>query len=284
MTSNVNGSEMGSTRTLMAVLAHPDDESLGLGGTLAKYASEGVDVFLVTATRGEAGRFKGHPCDDRDHPGRAALAEIREAELRAAASALGLREVFVLDYPDLQLDRAHPRDVVERIASHLRRVRPDVVVTFGPDGAYGHPDHIAISQFTTAAIVAAADGAFACGDGEASPSHSVSKLYYLAWPVSTWSAYEAAIRKLSATVDGVERQATPWPDWAITTIIDTSHVWPIVWRAVSCHESQLAAYERLKKLAPEHHRALWGRQSFYRAFSTVNGGRVRETDLFEGMG
>jgi LmbE family N-acetylglucosaminyl deacetylase len=277
---------MGSrhSRRLMAVLAHPDDESLGTGGTLAKYASEGVDVFLLTATRGEAGRFRGHRSDDHQHPGRSALAEIREAELRAAASVLGLRDVSLLDYPDLQLDRAHPRDAVECIVRHVRRVRPDVVVTFGPDGAYGHPDHIAISQFTTAAIVAAADAAFACGGGDSAlQPHSVSKLYYLAWPESTWTAYQAAVQNLSSTVDGVERQATPWPDWAITTVIDTSHVWATVWRAVSCHESQLAAYERLRDLSPEHHRALWGRQSFYRAFSTVNGGRVRETDLFEGI-
>ena len=75
----------------------------------------------------------------------------------------------------------------------------------------------------------------------------------------------------------------PWPDWAITTVIDTRDVWPTVWRAVSCHESQMAAYEQLKDLSPEHHEALWGRQSFYRVFSTVNGGRARETDLFEGI-
>ena len=66
-------------------------------------------------------------------------------------------------------------------------------------------------------------------------------------------------------------------------MIDTRAVWPTVWRAVSCHESQIAAYERLRELSPEHHEALWGRQSFYRVFSTVNGGRARETDLFEGM-
>ncbi len=113
--------------------------------------------------------------------------------------------------------------------------------------------------------------------------HSVSKLYYLAWPASTWAAYQTAVKKLISTVDGVERQATPWPDWALTTVIDTRHVWPAVWRAVSCHESQVAAYGRLKDLSPEHHEALWGWQSFYRAFSTVNGGRARETDLFEGI-
>ena len=276
---------MSSRRRLMAVLAHPDDESLGVGGTLAKYAAGGVDVFLVTATRGEGGRFCGHRCGDERHPGPLALGNIREAELRAAATVLGVRQVSLLDYHDQHLDRADPREAVGRIATHLRKFRLDVVVTFGPDGAYGHPDHIAISQFTTAAIVAAADAAFVAeSEGAAAHPHSVSKLYYLAWPQSTWGAYQAAVRTLSATVDGVERHATPWPDWAITTMIDTSEVWPTVWQAVSCHESQLAAYERLKDLPPEHHRMLWGRQSFYRAFSIVNGGRARETDLFEGVG
>ena len=275
---------MSSRRRLMAVLAHPDDESLGVGGTLAKCAAEGVDVFLVTATRGESGRFRGHRSGDERHPGPQALANIRETELRAAAAVLGVREVSLFDYRDQHLDRADPREAVGRIATHLRRFRPDVVVTFGPDGAYGHPDHIAISQFTTAAIIAAADAAFAAGSDNAARPHSVSKLYYLAWSQSTWDAYQAAVGPLSTIVDGVERHAIPWPDWAITTVIDTSDVWPTVWRAVSCHESQLAAYERLRDLPPERHMTLWGRQSFYRAFSIVNGGSARETDLFEGIG
>jgi hypothetical protein len=91
------------------------------------------------------------------------------------------------------------------------------------------------------------------------------------------------VKRLAAIVDGVERRATPWPDWAITTAIDSSGLWPTVWRAVSCHESQLAAYGRLRDLSPDHHRTLWGNQSFYRAYSLVNGGRTRETDLFEGI-
>jgi LmbE family N-acetylglucosaminyl deacetylase len=269
---------------LLAVLAHPDDESLGVGGTLAKYAAEGVDVFLLTATRGDAGRYRGFRVDEPQHPGPLALGNIREAELRAAASTLGVREVSLLDYHDQQLDQARPREAVADIVGHLRRIRPDVVVTFGPDGAYGHPDHVAISQFTTAAVVAAADLAFGVdGTRVARAPHAVSKLYYIAWPASMWAAYEAAFRTLRSTVDGVERQATPWPDWAITTVVNTREVWPTVWRAVSCHESQVAAYERLKDLSPEHHEALWGRQSFYRVFSTVNGGRPCEVDLFEGI-
>jgi LmbE family N-acetylglucosaminyl deacetylase len=268
---------------LMAVLAHPDDESLGVGGTLAKYASEGVEVFLVTATRGDRGRYRGFPPGDPQHPGHSALAEIREEELRAAASALGVREVFVLDYQDQHLDSANPREVVAAIVQHIRRIKPDVIVTFAPDGAYGHPDHVAISQFTTSAIVAAADSAFSFNGSQAMQPHAVAKLYYVAWPEPAWKAYQAAFKKLVSNVDGVERQAVPWPDWAITTEIDTRSFSSAVWRAISCHESQIGAYERLKNLSPEDHEALWGRQSFYRAMSTVNGGRARETDLFEGI-
>ena len=157
-------------------------------------------------------------------------------------------------------------------------------MTFPPDGAYGHPDHSLISQFTAAATVAAADAKFRLSpaDGSLRP-HSVAKLYYLAWPQSTWDAYQEAFRQLVSHVDGVTRQAVPWPDWALTTAIDTRAEWQRVWQAVSCHQSQVAAYERLRDLSPAHHEALWGSQSFYRVFSLVNGGRSIEHDLFEGL-
>ena len=265
---------------LMAVLAHPDDESLGFGGVLARYADEGVETSLVTATLGQSGRYQGHARGTPEHPGEAALAAIRETELHAAARTLGVSDVSLLGYQDQRLDRADAREAIRRVAGHLRRVRPHVVVTFAPDGGYGHPDHIAISQFATSAAVAAADAAFDTG-GDA--PHTLSKLYYLAWPFSTWAAYEEAFRKLVSTVDGVERQATPWPDWALTTVIDTRQCWPIVWKAVSCHHSQITAYEKLKDVSDASHEALWGWQSFYRALSLVNRGRERETDLFAGL-
>jgi LmbE family N-acetylglucosaminyl deacetylase len=250
---------------LMCVLAHPDDESLGTGGVLAKYAAEGVSTFLVTATRGERGRFG----DRGESPGPEAVGRAREAELRAAAHELGLKELAFLDYEDGTVDRAHTAGAVAKIASHLDRVEPHVVITFGPDGAYGHPDHIAICQLTTAAVMSA--------------SHRVAKLYYIAWSESRAAAYQAALKKLVSVVDGSERHAAPWPAWAITTVIDTSAVWPTVWRAVSCHKTQMSIYRKLADLPAEHQRSLWGTQEFYRAFSIVNGGRVRETDLFEGL-
>jgi LmbE family N-acetylglucosaminyl deacetylase len=262
----------------MCVLAHPDDESLGTGGALAQSAAEGVATYLVTATRGERGRFG----DGLESPGPEIVGKTRAAELMAAARELGIREVSFLDYMDGALDRVDTAEAVERIAVHLRRVKPQVVITFGPDGAYGHPDHIAISQLTTAAIVAAADPSFAPRPGTGGP-HRVSKLYFIAWSEKKWTAYQKALKKLVSKVDGEERQAVPWPDWAITTVIDTSQVWPTVWRAVSCHKTQMSIYKQLGDLPEEYQRFLWGTQEFYRVFSAVNGGRVRESDLFEGL-
>ncbi len=264
---------------LMAVLAHPDDESLGMGGTLARYAAEGVETYLVTATRGQSGRFRGIPAGE-GHPGKEKLAQIREAELRAAAEALGVRELALLDYMDGELDRAEPRGVIAKIAAQLRRHRPQVVLTFPSDGIYGHPDHIAISQFTLAAIVAAADPAHAAG---AEAPHAVSKCYFMVTSEASSNAYQAAFKKLVSNVDGVERHLIPWSDWSITTVVDTRAYWATAWRAVSCHDSQIAGYQALKTLEPDHHEALWSSREYYRVFSTVNGGRKRETDLFEGL-
>jgi len=260
---------------LMCVLAHPDDESLGTGGTLAKYAAEGVETYLVTATRGERGRFG----DRKEQPTPAEVGRIREAELREAAGELGLKEVAFLDYFDKDLDKADTAEAVSKIAGHLRRVRPQVVITFGPEGGYGHPDHIAISQLATAAVVAAADANYSAPG----PAHRVSKLYFMAWPRGKWDAYQAAFRKIAVEVDGSERRPAPWEDWAITTVIDTAAHWPAVWRAICCHKTQLAMYGQLEHLSEDLHRRLWGSQEYCRVFSTVNGGREKETDLFAGL-
>jgi LmbE family N-acetylglucosaminyl deacetylase len=105
----------------------------------------------------------------------------------------------------------------------------------------------------------------------------------MAWTKSKWDAYQTALKKLTAKVDGTERQAAPWPDWAVTTVVDTADHWTTVWRAVSCHQTQMSVYRNLAELPAGHHRALWGSQEFYRVFSLVNGGRRVESDLFEGL-
>jgi len=263
---------------LLCILAHPDDESLGMGGAIAKYSREGVETFLITATRGERGRFG----DATIRPPLHVVGETREAELRAAGKELGVREIHFLDYIDGDLDKADPSEVHRKSVPLIRRIRPEVVLTFDPVGAYGHPDHIAISQLALSSVVLAADPGYTT-ESSREPAHRVSKFYYMAWSKPKWDAYQAAFKKLVVTVDGVERQASPWAEWAITTAIETGDVWDAVWSAVRCHKTQMSIYGKLEHLSPVHHRALWGTQEFCRVFSTVNGGRTVETDLFEGL-
>lgn len=268
---------MCGTLRLMAVLAHPDDESLGFGGTLARYAAEGIETSLVCATRGE----RGWTGDASAYPGPLALGRLREAELVAATAALGVADVRFLGYVDGDLRCADPAEAVARIVTELRRIRPDVVVTFGPDGAYGHPDHVAISQLATTALACAADSTF--DDGSGAESHRVAKLYYRVWTAAEGDLYEAVFGKVTIEVDGERRGDVVWPDWMVTTRLDTAAYWPAVWAAVSCHRSQVGGVAALATLPPEAHRILWGRQHVYRAISTVDSGRGTEDDLFAGL-
>lgn len=151
-------------KILMAVLAHPDDETFGMGGTLAYYASLGVEVHLVCATRGEVGDV-----DSDMMQGYSEIAQLREHELRCAAHELGISQVHFLDYRDSGMqgspDNHHPRalaaadldEVAAKVVRYIREVKPQVVITFDPIGGYRHPDHIAIHQATVKAFYAAGD-------------------------------------------------------------------------------------------------------------------------------
>src|SRR5256712_267439 len=132
---------------ILGVFAHPDDEVFCAGGTLAKYVSHGSEAMVVSATRGQSGQIR-----DAGAATRRTLGQVRERELQQACSILGVQHALCLDYPDGELagvDRVALSEDVYRIA---RDFRPDVVITFGPEGAYGHPDHIAISEATTEAF------------------------------------------------------------------------------------------------------------------------------------
>lgn len=260
---------------LLCILAHPDDETLGIGGVLAYYADDPeVETYVLTCTRGEYGWWG----EEKDFPGPEALGRTREAELRAAIDVLGVTELRLLDYIDGHLDEADPAEVIGLMAAYIRQVRPEVVVTFPHDGVYGHPDHIAACQFATAAVVAATQP----GDGE-ELSHAVQKLYYAASEAENLRRYEDAFGELVMHIDGVERRTVPWQPWAITTRVDARAHWQRVWKAVQCHTSQIPGYEKLQSLSEADHQLFWGTQDYYRVFSLVNGGRAQETDLFEGL-
>jgi LmbE family N-acetylglucosaminyl deacetylase len=150
--------------TLLAVFAHPDDESFAAGGTLAKYAAEGVEVAIVLATRGEAG-IRGLDA--------AEASRIREAELRQAAARLGASQVRFLEYRDGTLPEVNPGEAITRLVALLRELHPQVVVTFGPDGISGHPDHVTVSRWVTAAFDALEE------------SDTPQKLFYVAPSLAT---------------------------------------------------------------------------------------------------
>jgi LmbE family N-acetylglucosaminyl deacetylase len=261
---------------LLAVLAHPDDESLGLGGIFARYHAEGIETHLITATRGERGWFG----PQEEYPGPDKLGRIRECELLEAAGELGIHEVTLLDYLDGEVMSADRDELTREIARHIRRVRPDVVVTFDQNGVYGHPDHIAVTRAATAALVLAADASGWTADDH--PPYTVPKLYYFAWTQDKREAYEQAFGELVMYIEGVERRSVPWPQWAISTRVDTSAHWEQVWAAIRRHRSQLPGYQKLLDLPAEYHQALWGTLTFHRVYSLVPHGE-QETDLFEGL-
>jgi LmbE family N-acetylglucosaminyl deacetylase len=262
----------------MGILAHPDDESLGFGGTFAKYAAEGVETVLVTATRGQRG-WTGDPLA---YPGPWELGRIRERELEQAAAALGIRRVVMLDEMDGELITCDATKVVAQLAAEIRRSRPDVVVTFGPDGAYGHPDHIAISRLTATAITAAADTAYAV-PGQDRP-HRVAKLYHRIWTAREELAYTSVFGEIAIEVDGQCRRFAPWPEWAVSARLDTADYWSEVYEAVRYHESQVGGVAALAAMCPQDHRMLWGTQQYALAMSTVDAGPAVEHDLFDGIG
>jgi LmbE family N-acetylglucosaminyl deacetylase len=132
---------------LLGVFAHPDDETFCAGGTLAKYVANGWEVMVISATRGQAGQIH-----DPLAATRRTLGQVREREFYAACEQLGVHHARVLDYMDGTLQDVDLHELTGAIVQIIRAFRPDVVITFGPDGAYGHPDHIAIGAATTRAF------------------------------------------------------------------------------------------------------------------------------------
>jgi LmbE family N-acetylglucosaminyl deacetylase len=158
-------------RTLLLIFAHPDDETFLTGGTARKYASEGVRVVLATATRGESGKPGDPPLCTPDE-----LPAVREAELRRAAELLGIAELHLLGYRDRELAAAPPDRIREQLVGLVRACRPQVVVSFDPNGGNLHPDHVAISRFTIDAVTAAADRRWCPSSG---PEHVVDRLVWI---------------------------------------------------------------------------------------------------------
>jgi len=263
---------------LLAIFAHPDDESMGMGGTLAKYSAEGVETHYICASRGERGWFG----PEQQNPGPDALGLIRTRELENAIKELGMTGLYFLDYIDGDVDKANYTEAIGKIVSHVRRIQPQVIVTFPPDGNYGHPDHIAVGQFTSAAILCAADLSFA--DPQNLPAHRVSKLYYMVDSENFINLIAPFIGDLTFRVDEQLRGEVAWSEWIITTRVPVAEYCSAAWRAIQCHQSQLPSLGALAEMHEDAATAFLAMQgTFYRAFSLVNASRKIETDLFDGL-
>lgn len=279
-------------KVLLAVLAHPDDETFGTGGSLAYYASQGVEVHLVCATRGEVGEVAPEMLE-----GFASIGDLREHELRCAAKHLGLSGVHFLDFRDSGMagspENQHPNalaaaevdQVAEKIVHHIRRLRPQVVVTFDPVGGYMHPDHIAIHKATVVAFHAAGDPTrFPTADCE---SWQPSKLYYHTFPrgflrmtVSMMKLTGKDPRKFgkNGDIDLVRVSEARFP---VNAMVDYRSVLDKKNMAVACHASQGGM--RITVGILDLFRKLFGISDQYmRAYPPAT--RRRERDLFEGLG
>lgn len=256
---------------IVIVLAHPDDESYGIGGTIAKYSSEGVEVHLITATNGEKAKFTNSPKIITD------LGLVRKQELHEAGKILGITKIYFFDYPDQLLDEIPLDQLKLKIRNILIEINPQIVITFDSHGITGHPDHKYISKAATEVFFEIKQGMQSnCDEYE----RTVSKLYYFTIPQS-WLNSLPLIRKLKLSLRR-KFKLKGTADENITTAIDISSFALIKKKACESHQSQLHNFNRIK-------RSVNDKCFMHEYFVLVNlndfdTARIKqERDLFEGL-
>ena len=233
--------------TVLAVFAHPDDEGFGCGGTLAALVSGGHRVTLICATNGDVGEISDPALATPE-----TLASVRQGELRAAMDLTGLLDVRFLNYRDSGMagteDNDHPfslfqapaESVVEQMASVIRELRPDLVITHDPTGGYGHPDHITICKHTEAAVKRCRDG-------------SRPLLYYLCFPRSAfqrmWQEMVNAGIRPPFSADDTDALGTL--DEEVTTLRKVEKFLAIKKESLERHRTQIDPNGPFAQLSPE---------------------------------
>ncbi len=269
--------------TIMTVLAHPDDETFAFSGTLAKYAAQGARIICVCATRGEGGDIS-----DLSDATKETLGRVREAELRAAAAVIGAAEVIFLDYIDGTLHTVDFDALVGEVVRLVREHHPDVLISFGPEGVYGHLDHITMSKAALAAWNAAADLAAypeQLADGKLQV-HRADRLYYFVFGRGTIARQFRHAVELGFTPVGwagdlmneVELTSanTNWANVAqpgamlgstddyINTAIDIAGYGDKKYTAIMCHRTQLHTHEPQRYFIPDWFNTAYHLETFAR--------------------
>ena len=274
-----------STKRLLGIFAHPDDEGV-MSGALVQYSTSGAETGLVCATRGEVGEIADPALATPEN-----LGQVREGEMRAAVEVLGVHNLWFLDYRDSgmagtpenqdprSLAQASAAEVVGKLVGIIRQFRPQVMVTFDETGGYGHPDHIAIYRHTTSAFYAAADAAQYPEHG---PAHMVSKLYYSSFPrsfirqIGEWMKsqnYEGSFRNLDPEKLGM-------PDELISIQLNVEPWLETKNRSWSMHRTQMDPNTPIARL-PEEIQRRWRSNEYYQLAASRVGPDVKgENDLF----
>jgi LmbE family N-acetylglucosaminyl deacetylase len=278
------------TKAILAVLAHPDDESFGTGGTLALYASKGYDTYYVCATRGEVGTV-----DEEHLKGFKDIAELRTEELNRAAKILGLKGVYFLGYRDSGMpgseDNKHPNaqvkhsidEVAAKVVKYIRELKPDIVLTFDPIGGYKHPDHIHIHKATVLAFEKADDPTF---HPEAGAPFKPRALYFqvfsrriLRWTVKLMPLFGRDPTKFGRNHD-VNLKELAEVDFPVHVRVNISPVAEIKREAGGQHASQGGTQMR-RGLMAFIVKLIGEREEYMRAYPPVNDGHYKVTnDLF----
>jgi N-acetyl-1-D-myo-inositol-2-amino-2-deoxy-alpha-D-glucopyranoside deacetylase len=284
---------LGSDRRILLVHAHPDDESIGTGATMAKYAADGAQVTLVTCTLGEEGevipadlRYLAADKEDR-------LGEFRVNELAAACAALGVRDHRFLGGPGHWRDsgmmgaptnenprcfwRADVDEAAEVLLEVVREVRPQVIVTYDDNGLYGHPDHIQAHRVAWRAFELAADPYV--GGGE---PWTVAKFYATAVPISV---AQRIVEIPDGPFERVENLGFGVPDEQVTTVVDAGDHLDAKLAALRAHRTQIAVHDQFFALSNNVGQRAFGVE-YYTLLAGQGGPAVadgRETDLFAGI-
>ncbi|GAB4432252.1 MAG: PIG-L family deacetylase [Anaerolineae bacterium] len=277
-------------QSLLLCLAHPDDESFGSGGMMATVAARGVEVTLVCATRGEVGEISDPALATPE-----TLAQVREAELRCACETLGVNPPIFLGYRDSGMagteENQHPAAfanapagaVVPRLVGLIRRLRPQVVITFDPSGGYGHPDHIAIHHHTVAAFHAAGDAAQYPAQGE---PWQPARLLYAVLPKSLFERMRQMMVEAGVDTSDWDRFAEEgdigFPDEEIQIVVDVSGTVEAKWAALHCHATQFGQDNTFRKVSEADSKQMMSREYFVQAWPEPAPG-LRLDDIFAGL-
>ncbi len=274
---------------ILLAFAHPDDESFGPGGTIAKYSKMGHEITLLCATKGEAGKVLNPDVQIKE-----ALTTVREKELKCAAEVLGIRQIIYLGYRDSGMEgrpaNKHPdafinapdEEVVATLVKWIREIKPTILLTFEPGGGYGHPDHKKISKCTTEAFHRASEGGYRPDLGD--PWH-VSRLIYTAISKSQLLTMRDKLRELGLPTEGIDgflAMGAGWDDRYINLVIDVSDTIENKWKALRCHRTQVPDDSPFFLLPENLRNEIFRYETFAVAYPPIPKG-TRLTDFFEDL-